>query len=98
MTAVTRSPSAGSYTLGIVLRRAEAGHDHQMRIRVTMCREVVDDELELVDEDLTQDQVLGPHVLLVVRQKIPQPEMLGDRRFGVVLGHANKAVRIDVSG
>jgi hypothetical protein len=48
--------------------------------------QVVDQELELVDQVLRAAQVLGPHVLLVVREEVAQPEVLGDLRVLVLRG------------
>ena len=77
--AVTSPTAMGADTLRVVLRRTKSGNDHDMRIRITVCGEVIDDELELVDQNFTQHQVLGPHVLLIVGQEVPEPKMLGDR-------------------
>src|SRR5450830_1100490 len=56
-------------------------------------RELVDLQLELVEQTRVDHLVLGPDRELVLRQKVPQREVLGDFLRGVLRRHLQKSAR-----
>ena len=60
----------------------------------TMVIEVFDHQLELVEQGLAEDDVLRPDTFLVVRDEVPEPEMLGHPRVFVLGCHFNEAIRV----
>ena len=60
----------------IILRRPEPGEDAHLRCRYASVFQILNDELELVDEGLTKNDVLGPDIFLIVGQEIAQTKVL----------------------
>jgi hypothetical protein len=59
--------------------------------------QVGEHELQLVDVPHLEHEVLRPDILLIVRQKITETEMLRHIRVGVVRRDLDEAARIGVS-
>jgi len=92
MPAVAR---AGLAANGKVVSRCPEtrANPHPLGIHAVIVQ-VLDHELELVQEGLAKDDVLGPYIFLVVRDEVPEPEMLGHPRVFVVGCHLDKALGI----
>ena len=59
-----------------------------------MIIQILDDQLELVEQGLAQNDVLGPYVVLPVRDEVAEPEMLGHPGVFILGGHLDEAIGV----
>lgn len=94
-----RSPATlGSHPARVVLRRAEPRHHTEARYANPSRLQVGNEELEFVHQRLVQHHVLWPNVLLIVREKIAQAKVLGERSILIRGRDFDEAVRTLVRG
>src|SRR5476651_2116571 len=75
----------------VVDRRSEARANPQTLGVHAVIVQILDHQLELVEEWLAENDVLGPYIRLAVGNEIPQSEMLGHPRVFIVGCHFNEA-------
>ena len=56
--------------------------------------EIRNHELELVEQRLAENEVLRPYIMLVMREKVLETEMLGDSRFLILRRYFDETFRI----
>src|SRR5439155_15951385 len=86
--------AAYASAVAIVPWRPKTAHHRHVLNRDAGLLEIRDYQLELVDEILVEDEVLGPHVLLIVREEVAEAEMLGDLHVLILRCHLDEPVGI----
>ena len=76
----TRARSAFGDEPRVVVRRAESAQDAYAVRRTSLRFHRLEHELELVEQRFAEHDVLRPHVVLVVREEVVEPEMLRQTR------------------
>jgi len=93
MTAVQRPPALGAEPKVVVGCAKSGEHVHSGGAN-SVSLEVLDDELQLVEKRLAQNDVLGPHICLVVREEVVKLKMLRDAHVFIVARHLDESRRI----